>query len=106
MTTHIIHNEGDLQISLCVIFLETRHHAQAHVTSGALINRLFAFFGREKNTDSTGDVWKILLGSVCYDDSRVATHLLQLHLVFQPVRGWGDLDSFQLSQSNFSPEGA
>ena len=68
--------------------------------------RLFAFFGHERNTDGRGDVWKILLASVCYDDSRVATHLLQLHLVFQPVRGWGDLDSFQLSQSNFSPEGA
>ena len=35
--THIIH-EGDIQIYFCVIFLETRHHAQAHVTSGALID--------------------------------------------------------------------
>ena len=35
--THINHNEGDLKIYFCVIFLETRHHAQAHITSGALI---------------------------------------------------------------------
>ena len=35
--THSIHKEGDiLQIYFCVIFCETRHHAQAHVTSGAL----------------------------------------------------------------------
>jgi hypothetical protein len=36
--THIIHKEGDLQIYFCVIFLETRHHAQAHITSGAFIH--------------------------------------------------------------------
>ena len=36
ITTHIICNEGDLQIYFGVIFLETRHHAQAHITSGAL----------------------------------------------------------------------
>jgi len=38
-TTHSIHKEGViLQIYFCVIFCETRHHAQAHVTSGALIH--------------------------------------------------------------------
>jgi hypothetical protein len=31
-----------------VIFRETRHHAQAHVTSGT--HTLCPFFGREKNT--------------------------------------------------------
>jgi hypothetical protein len=37
ITTHSIHKEGDiLQIYFCVIFRETRHHSQAHVTSGAL----------------------------------------------------------------------
>jgi len=35
---HIIHNEGDLQIYFGVIFLETRHHAQAHITYGAFIH--------------------------------------------------------------------
>ena len=38
MMTHIIHNEGDLQIYFGVIFLEIRHHAQPHVTSGAFIH--------------------------------------------------------------------
>jgi len=37
ITTHIIHNEGDLQIYFGVIFPETRHHTQAHITSGAFI---------------------------------------------------------------------
>ena len=36
--THSIHKEGDLQIYFCVIFRETRHHAQVHVTSSALIH--------------------------------------------------------------------
>jgi len=32
----IIHKEGDiLQIYFCVIFHETRHHAQAHITQTA-----------------------------------------------------------------------
>jgi hypothetical protein len=36
-TTHSIHKEADiLQIYFCAIFRETRHYAQAHVTSGAL----------------------------------------------------------------------
>ena len=38
ITTYIIHNEGDLWIYFGVIFLETRHHAQAHITSGAFIH--------------------------------------------------------------------
>jgi hypothetical protein len=34
-----IHKEGDiLQIYFCVIFHETRHHAQVHVTSGTLVH--------------------------------------------------------------------
>ena len=46
--THSIHKEGDiLQIYSCVMLRETTHHAQAHVTSGALC----PIFGR-KNTDS------------------------------------------------------
>ena len=36
ITTHSIHKESDLQICFGVIFCETRHHAQAHITSGAL----------------------------------------------------------------------
>jgi len=46
----------------------------------------------------------ISLASVYYGDSRVAKHFLRPHLVFQPIWGWGDLGSFQLPQSNSSPE--
>ena len=35
--------------------------------------RLCAFFGREKNTEGTQDVWKIWLASACYADSWVST---------------------------------
>jgi hypothetical protein len=35
ITTHSIHNWGDLQIYFGVIIRKTRHHAQAHITSGA-----------------------------------------------------------------------
>ena len=51
--THSIHKEGDiLQIYFCVIFHETRHHAQAHITSGALC----LFFG-SKNTEGRAVGW-------------------------------------------------
>jgi len=36
--THSIHNWGDLQSYFGVIFCEMRHHAQAHITSGAFIH--------------------------------------------------------------------
>ena len=37
LSQHSIHKEGAiLQIYFCVIFRKTRHHAQAHITSGAL----------------------------------------------------------------------
>ena len=38
ITTHIIQKEGDLQIYFGVILLKTRHHTQAHITSGAFIH--------------------------------------------------------------------
>jgi len=48
--THITHNEGDLQIYFCVIFLKTRHHAQAHITSGALIDCALSLAARRTHT--------------------------------------------------------
>jgi hypothetical protein len=48
--THIIHNEGDLQIYFGVIFLETRHHAQAHITSGAFIDCALTLATRRTQT--------------------------------------------------------
>jgi len=68
--------------------------------------RLCAFFGHEKNTDGSGVGLKVSLASACYGNSRVAQHLLQLHLVFQQNWGWGSLGSFWLTQLNSSPEGA
>jgi len=50
LSRHIIHNEGDLQIYCCVIFLETRHHAQAHVTSGALVDFTLSLAARRTQT--------------------------------------------------------
>jgi len=47
--------------------------------------RLCAFCGREKNTHGSGDGLKISLASVYYDNSQVAKHFLQPHLVFQPI---------------------
>jgi len=67
---------------------------------------LCPFFGRKKNTDSSGVVLMISLANACYGDSRVAKHFLCPNLVFQPIWGWDDLGSFQLPQSNSSPEGA
>jgi hypothetical protein len=50
-----------LQIYFCVIFRETRHHAQAHITCGALCS----FFGCEMNTETHSGS----LSSVCYATS-------------------------------------
>ena len=33
-----IHREGDLQVYIGVKLRETRHHTEAHVTSGAIIH--------------------------------------------------------------------
>jgi len=64
------------------------------------------FSGHEKNTDGSRVGLTISLAGACYGDSRVAKHFLRLNLVFQSILGWGDLGSFQLPQSNSSPEGA
>jgi len=47
--------------------------------------KLYAFFGHEKNTHGSGGLLKISLASVGYGDSRVVKHLLEPHLVFQPI---------------------
>jgi hypothetical protein len=102
--THRIHKEGDLQIHFFVILWN-----KAPRTGPRQVCRTYTlcpFFGCEKNTDGSTVVLLISLGSVCYGDSRVAKHFLHPHLVFQPIWGWGSLGSFQLPQSNSSPEGA
>jgi len=53
--THSIYKEGDiLQIYFGVIFLETRHHAQAHVTSGKLIHCVLSLAARRTQTAAQG----------------------------------------------------
>jgi len=51
--THSIQKEGDLlQIYFGMIFHETRHQAQAHVTSGALIHCALSLAARNTQTAS------------------------------------------------------
>jgi len=46
--THSIHKEGGLQIYFGLIFCETRHNSQVHVTSGALIHCALSLAARRK----------------------------------------------------------
>ena len=101
----INHKQGDLQIYFCVIFLETRHHAQAHITSGAFIHSALSLAARGTHAAAEAGL-TISFASVYFDDTRAAKRLLQPYLVFQPIWGSGDLGCFQLSRSNSSPEGA
>jgi hypothetical protein len=67
-TTHSIHKEGDiLQMYFCVIFCETRHHAQAHVAYGALVHRDLSLATRRRQTAAQLGLM-ISLASVCYGD--------------------------------------
>jgi len=70
------------------------------------IYTLCPFFGREKNTGGSGAGLTISLASAYNGNSRVTKHFLGPNMVFQPVWKWDGLGSFQLPQSNFSPEGA
>ena len=49
-----------LQIYFCVIFRETRHHTQAHVTSGALVHCAPSLSARTQKAEQ----WLILLAIV------------------------------------------
>jgi len=48
--THSIHKERDSQIYFGMIFHETRHHTQAHITSGALIHSTLSLATRITET--------------------------------------------------------
>jgi len=76
--THSNHKEVDiLLIYFGVIFHETNHHVQAHVTSGTLMH--CPFLHREKNTNSNTFGLMILLAGVCYDDSWITKHFFCLN---------------------------
>jgi len=95
---------GCLQIYFGVIFHKTRHLEQAHITSGAFMHCATSL--AVTNRDGSAFGLMISLATVCYGDSQVPKLFLLPHLVLQPICGWGDLGSFQLPQSNSSPEGA
>jgi len=57
ITIHIIHNGGDLQIYFGVIFLKTRHHTQAHITSGAFIHCALSLATRRTQTAAEFGWW-------------------------------------------------
>jgi len=50
LSQHSIHKEGDLQICFGMIFCETRHHAQARATSGALLQCAPSLTARKAQT--------------------------------------------------------
>jgi hypothetical protein len=58
------------------------------------------------NINGSTVFWMISLASFGYVNSQVTEHMLLLHLVFQPIWGWGDPGFFQHTQTNSSPEGA
>ena len=63
--THSIHKEGDiLQIYFCLIFRETRHHARAHVTSGALC-ALSVAAQRAQMAAQSGSLASVCYGNFC-----------------------------------------
>jgi hypothetical protein len=66
---------------------------------------LCPFSGHEKKTNGS-EVWLMIsLFNACYGDYRVAKLLLRPNFTFETNLGWGDLGSFELPQSNSSPEG-
>jgi len=89
ITTHSIHEEGDLHVYFYVIFFKTRHHAQAHITSGTFIYCAFLWTREEHRRQRS-----------CFDDFAGQCMLWRLssrlNLVFQSIWGWGNLGSFQL----------
>jgi hypothetical protein len=65
--TYSFQSWGDLQIYSVVIFHETRHYAQAHVTWRTYA--LCPFSDHEMNRDGSGVWWMILLATVGYGGS-------------------------------------
>ena len=66
LSRHSIHKDGDiLQIYFCVIFRETRHHAQAHVTSRTLC-ALFLAARRTRTAAHWGSLAIVCYGDFCW----------------------------------------
>ena len=67
--------------------LETRHHAQAYVTSGALIDCALSLAARTQ----TAAAFDFFAGQCLLWLLSSPQLLLRPHLFFQPIWGWGDL---------------
>ena len=80
----------------------TMHRPTSHLAHLYTVPFLWLWEEHRRQRSWNGD----FLASVCYGDSRFVKQFLHPHLAFQPIWGWGDLGSFQLPQSNSSPEGA
>jgi len=81
LSGHTIHKESDLQIYFCVIFLETRHHAQAHITSSAFIQCALSLAARR--TQAAAELgWRFRWPVLVIVTLRVAKHFMHLNLVF------------------------
>ena len=63
---------------------------------------LCPFSGCEMNRDSSRVWWMISLAIAGYGGSQVTQHLLQPHLVFQPIWGWVDLGFFSFFNKFFT----
>ena len=77
--THNIHNEGDLQIYFGVIFLKTRHHTQAHITSGTFIHCALSLATKRTQTAAEFGWW------FCWPVLVMAT--LESQSIFAPELG-------------------
>jgi hypothetical protein len=99
ITVHSIYTEGDQQTYSDVIFGETRHHTQAHVTSGALIHSVLYLATRR--TRGNGVWWMISLRSAGDGVSGASQNSLRPPSVCHPIRGWDDLGLFPASSVKF-----
>ena len=78
--THSMHKVGDiLQIYFCVMFCKRRHHARAHVSSGALIHCALSLAVRR--TQMAGGLM-ISLATLCYGDFCWGLQLFLLLILF------------------------
>jgi len=65
ITTHSIHKEGALQMYFGVIFHKTKHHALAHITSGAFVHCALSLAVRSHEFAGQCLLWRLLSSKTC-----------------------------------------
>ena len=65
ITTHNIHKEGVSQMYFGVIFHKTKHHALAHITSGAFIHCALSLAVRCHDFTCQCLLWRLLCSKTC-----------------------------------------